>query len=308
MARFGSVHRMTDFVGRTIPKRGSGEYRIVSSVACDLGAVRRFFLMVSLNPARARRRRNQFTGLILTLAGELDTVSSVDDGSIAIHEYSGIATSSPLNATSTKTGTSNAPTTGIATSTVGNDLFFAVAWSQSSGDTWTGGNGYTLRQQEADNVTDGRMATEDQILSSASTSAAWYKTTTSDLWAGSLAAFKPQVTTTGGGAATSPDATSSQTTLWKDSATATFGGASYTIATTSGAITDTWTTAASQDWVMAAIALRPATSTSGGGGASAMTTRYFLPDHLNSTNVVTDASGTPLLVDDYYPYGSTRVT
>jgi RHS repeat-associated protein len=37
-------------------------------------------------------------------------------------------------------------------------------------------------------------------------------------------------------------------------------------------------------------------------------TRYFLPDHLNSTNVVTDASGTPLLVEDYYPYGSTRVT
>jgi RHS repeat-associated protein len=37
-------------------------------------------------------------------------------------------------------------------------------------------------------------------------------------------------------------------------------------------------------------------------------TRYFLPDHLNSTNVITDASGTPLFVEDYYPYGSTRVT
>src|SRR5215472_15509797 len=36
-------------------------------------------------------------------------------------------------------------------------------------------------------------------------------------------------------------------------------------------------------------------------------TRYFLPDHLNSTNVVTDASGSPIQILDYYPYGSTRV-
>ena len=36
-------------------------------------------------------------------------------------------------------------------------------------------------------------------------------------------------------------------------------------------------------------------------------TRYFLPDHLNSTNVLTDASGTPLQVLDFYPYGSTRI-
>ncbi len=37
-------------------------------------------------------------------------------------------------------------------------------------------------------------------------------------------------------------------------------------------------------------------------------TRYFLPDHLNGTNVVTDASGTQLQILDYYPYGSTRVS
>src|SRR5882672_5714957 len=59
---------------------------------------------------------------------------------------------------------------------------------------------------------------------------------------------------------------------------------------------------------MAAIALRPATSTSAGGGSTATTTRYFLPDHLNSTNVTTDASGTVIQVLDYYPYGSTRIS
>src|SRR5499427_4442185 len=36
-------------------------------------------------------------------------------------------------------------------------------------------------------------------------------------------------------------------------------------------------------------------------------TRYFLPDHLNSTNVLTDASGTVVETLDYYPYGSTRI-
>src|SRR5882672_11678937 len=58
---------------------------------------------------------------------------------------------------------------------------------------------------------------------------------------------------------------------------------------------------------MAAIALRPATSTSAGGGSTATTTRYFLPDHLNSTNVVRNASGTVIQVLDYYPYGSARI-
>lgn len=32
-------------------------------------------------------------------------------------------------------------------------------------------------------------------------------------------------------------------------------------------------------------------------------TRYFLPDHLNSTNVITNASGTPIKTLDHYPYG-----
>jgi uncharacterized protein RhaS with RHS repeats len=36
-------------------------------------------------------------------------------------------------------------------------------------------------------------------------------------------------------------------------------------------------------------------------------TRYVHPDHLGSTNVVTDASGTVVQLLDYYPYGATRV-
>ena len=36
-------------------------------------------------------------------------------------------------------------------------------------------------------------------------------------------------------------------------------------------------------------------------------TRYVHADHLGSTNVVTDASGTITQLLDYYPYGATRV-
>jgi len=37
-------------------------------------------------------------------------------------------------------------------------------------------------------------------------------------------------------------------------------------------------------------------------------TRYVHPDHLGSTNVVTNASGTVVQTLDYYPYGSTRIS
>src|SRR6516162_2478009 len=36
-------------------------------------------------------------------------------------------------------------------------------------------------------------------------------------------------------------------------------------------------------------------------------TRYVHPDHLGSTNVVTDESGTVVQTLDYYPYGGTRI-
>ena len=62
------------------------------------------------------------------------------------------------------------------------------------------------RQTETDNNTYERPATEDQVLSSASTSVAWYNTFTSDLWAAATATFKPQVTTSSGGGGSSATA------------------------------------------------------------------------------------------------------
>ncbi len=247
------------------------------------------------------------------VAAGATTISSTDDGTIAIHEYSGLSTSSNMvNATSTKFGSLGATfSSGIATSTVGNDLFFSVAWSNNSGDTWTAKNGYTLRQQETDNVTDERLATEDQVIASASTSAAWYTVSTSDAYAAALAAFRPLVTGSGGGggSSTSADATSSQTTLWKNATTSFFGGASYAIATTTATTTDTYTTATSTNWVMIAIALRPATTTSSGGssGTGSTTIRYVVDDNLGGSSVITDTGGNVAETTDYYPYGGQRI-
>jgi hypothetical protein len=48
--------------------------------------------------------------------------------------------------------------------------------------------------------------------------------------------------------------------------------------------------------------------TAGGTATGTPQTRYIHPDHLGSTNVVTNASGTVVAVKDYYPYGSERVS
>ena len=45
-----------------------------------------------------------------------------------------------------------------------------------------------------------------------------------------------------------------------------------------------------------------------GSATGSPITRYIHPDHLGSTNVVTDASGTVAQLLDYYPYGATRVS
>jgi len=48
--------------------------------------------------------------------------------------------------------------------------------------------------------------------------------------------------------------------------------------------------------------------TAGGAATGTAQTRYIHPDHLGSTNVVTDASGTVVQTLDYYPYGATRIS
>src|SRR5437773_5739392 len=44
-----------------------------------------------------------------------------------------------------------------------------------------------------------------------------------------------------------------------------------------------------------------------GSATGTAQTRYIHPDHLGSTNVMTNASGTPVQTLDFYPYGATRI-
>src|SRR5215813_15231465 len=48
--------------------------------------------------------------------------------------------------------------------------------------------------------------------------------------------------------------------------------------------------------------------TASGVATGTAQTRFIHPDHLGSSNIVTNASGTPIENRDYYPCGSTRVT
>jgi RHS repeat-associated protein len=48
--------------------------------------------------------------------------------------------------------------------------------------------------------------------------------------------------------------------------------------------------------------------TAGGNATGTAKTRYIHPDHLGSTNVVTDENGNLVQTLDYYPYGDTRIS
>src|SRR6516225_4082007 len=48
--------------------------------------------------------------------------------------------------------------------------------------------------------------------------------------------------------------------------------------------------------------------TASGNATGTAKTRYVHPDHLGSTNVVTDENGNVVQTLDYYPYGATRIS
>ena len=77
------------------------------------------------------------------------------------------STSSPFDKAASSTGSSATPSSGNVTTTTVGELYFGTAWSTVTGDTWTPGPGYILRQQETDNDTYERQATEDKVVSSA---------------------------------------------------------------------------------------------------------------------------------------------
>ena len=124
--------------------------------------------------------------------------ASVTYRALAIHEYSGIATTSPVDtdATNAATGTTttNAYTSTTAATTTSGDLIFGYFVDETgSTATATAGTGFT---QRTDNTTlTSPATTEDMVQSSVGSIAATQTENQAHAYTGMMMAFKPSTTT-----------------------------------------------------------------------------------------------------------------
>ncbi len=122
-----------------------------------------------------------------SVKGGSDTVtanfaSSTGFSLIYVHEYAGLAASSPLDQVSSDTGTGVAVTSGAKTTTDANELIFGYA---SVGDyVSAGGTGFTTRQTAGGNMS------EDMVVSATGAYAATFTQPQSYPWTGLMASFK----------------------------------------------------------------------------------------------------------------------
>src|SRR5438094_2281593 len=107
----------------------------------------------------------------------------------AISEYSGVATSSSLDAVATGTNTSTAAGSGNLTTTVNGDVLLATVATADS-ETFTAGTGYTVRDV-VPAPPNAKMITADQVQTAAGTTSASATLSTSSAWGAVLASFKP---------------------------------------------------------------------------------------------------------------------
>ncbi len=120
---------------------------------------------------------------------------SVSYVSTAIHEYSGIASSSPLDVTSTKQAASTSTLlTGTSTTKVNGDLIFGAfaETKNGSGDTFTAGSGFTKRIDQGNTGGPSSGYTdEDKVQTSAGAVSASMTLAPSSDYVGVMATFKP---------------------------------------------------------------------------------------------------------------------
>ncbi len=142
-----------------------------------------------------------FTSSAVTLAiyyaenikGGANTITVSDTVSgplrLAILEYSGVATSNSLDVFATATGTSATPNSGNLTTTTSGDLLLGAVATTNPG-AFTAGTGYKIEEfVPAEPNT--KLASEDQIQSSAGLASAAVSLSGSDVWGVVLVAFKP---------------------------------------------------------------------------------------------------------------------
>jgi hypothetical protein len=127
-----------------------------------------------------------------TTAADTVTVSVTPNETIrmAIYEYSGTATSSPLDLQNTGSGSSTACASGSITPGAANELVFAFCGTGTS-STITAGNGnFTLEDQVPAGASLGRLGTEDWIQGAATATTGPLTLNVSGLWTANVAAFK----------------------------------------------------------------------------------------------------------------------
>ncbi len=116
--------------------------------------------------------------------------SGVNFLALGIHEYSGVATSAPLDVATGTTGSGTSPSSGSVTTTANGDLIFGVAVEDAAGssDSFTAGSGFTKRVDRGDVAA---YADEDQVQASAGTINGTWTLAPSGLdWIADMAAFK----------------------------------------------------------------------------------------------------------------------
>jgi len=117
---------------------------------------------------------------------------------IAIFEYSGAATSSPLDVeNNNQTGSSTAPAAAPVTPVNASSLVIGAA-AVASLVTFTAGTNFTLEEQVPTGASNGKLGVEDWIQTTALLTTAPVSLNISDTWLAAIAVFKPA----GGGGGT----------------------------------------------------------------------------------------------------------
>ena len=133
-----------------------------------------------------------YYSIITTASGTFTVTANLtasEDSTLMIAEYSGIASASPVDISTTATGSSTLATATMTT-TNANDLLVDVVGVGGSAATPTAGSGFTMRQSNGSNSE--LMGLEDKTVSVAGSQTATMNTPNSD-WASIVVAFQQAV-------------------------------------------------------------------------------------------------------------------
>lgn len=115
---------------------------------------------------------------------------AADSIRLAIHEYSGLATASPLDQVASATATGTAADSGATpTTTVADELLFACC-ATGSGRDLTAGASFTEREVVVQGAATERLLTEDRIVSATGAYNGLVTLGTSGLWCCAIATYK----------------------------------------------------------------------------------------------------------------------